>query len=174
MRLCLSVLPLNCFFHALDWTVLEPACVDGNSLAARSHARSFTNLCSSHSTASPSTLCIRVQFVSLVCPVRLHFVKSFLPFLAVVFTPSFLLVLAFVLAKLASALVFVLLALALVRACLCLCRPCQTIHSFEFFSCIQFSFDNLSPCGRKFHTMNSFLGTFDLDCLRNRLCVSSC
>ena len=29
---------------------------------------------------------------------------------------------------------------------------------------VKFSFDNPSACGRKLHTMNSFFGTFNLDC----------
>ena len=48
--------------------------------------------------------------------------------------------------------------------CLWFCRPCQTMHSFGCFTSVLFSFDNLSPCDRKFHTIFSFLGTFDLDC----------
>ena len=52
------------------------------------------------------------------------------------------------------------------QACLrlCLCRPCQTIHLFGCFASIRFYFGSLSLCDRQFHTVNSFLGTFDLGC----------
>ena len=88
----------------------------------------------------------------------LHVVTSFLPFLAVVFTLSC--------AFLAFALACVFLAFAFARAsaCLCFCRPCQTIHLFDYFVGAQFSFDSLSTCVRELHTMNSFLVTFDLVC----------
>ena len=85
--------------------------------------------------------------------VPLHFVKLCLPFLAVFFTLSFALALAFALSRLPVALAFVLFCLCPCQACLWFYRPCQTIHSFGSFACVQFSFDNLSPCDRKFHTM---------------------
>ena len=96
--------------------------------------------------------------------VLLRFVKSFLPFLAVLFALSFALVLAFALTRFYLCPCPCLVCLCPCRACLWFCRPCQTIHSLGCFAGIQFSFDNLWPCGRKFHIMNSFLGTFDPDC----------
>ena len=50
------------------------------------------------------------------------------------------------------------------RAGLWFCRPCRAIHLFGCFASLRFSFDNLSPCDRKFHSMISFLGTVDLGC----------
>ena len=96
--------------------------------------------------------------------VSFHFVKSFLPFLVVLFTLCFALALAFALTRLAFALALILFGFALARLAFGFCRPCQTIHKFGCLACIQFSFDNLSPCGRKFHTTNSFFGIFDFYC----------
>ena len=145
VRLCLSVLPLNCFFHALDWTVLEPACVDGHSLAARCPCKIIPQICAPVTRPPVRPLCVFVSNLSLLFVfMLLHFVKSVLPFLTVVFTPSFLLVLALVLAKIASALVFVLLALALALAGLAFAfvvraRPSSrlaVLHVFSFLSTI--------------------------------------
>ena len=82
-----------------------------------------------------------------------------LHFLAVVFTLSSDLVLAFALA-------FVLLSFPLARAGLAFAfvvraRPATCLGCF---ASIRFSFDSPSPCARKLHTMSSFLGTFDLGC----------
>ena len=133
-----------------------------------------TNLCSSHSTTSlrqsscqrdpnacPSTLCIVDRFVFLVClraPPFREILSSIscrvvCPFLCscscpypVCFALSFVLF-AFALARLAFGFV--------VRA-----RPSTrliVLHVFSFLS-------TTSRHGRKFHTMNKFLGTFDHDC----------
>ena len=97
--------------------------------------------------------------------------------LAVVFVYPF--ALAFALTKLAFALVLVLFAFTRAGlACAFVIRATPSTCSGCFAS-VRFSVDSLSPCVRKFHTMNSFLGIFDLDCPsptnhRNRLYVSSC
>ena len=89
-----------------------------------------------------------------------------LHFLAVVFTLSSDLVLAFALDRLAFALVFVLVSFHLARAGLAFAfavraRPATCLVVLQI---IRFSFDSPSPYARKLHTMNSFLGTFDLGC----------
>ena len=61
-------------------------------------------------------------------------------------------------------LAFVLFAFVLDKIAFASYRPCQIIHSFDCFAGIRFSFDNLSPRDRQFHTMNNFFGMFDLDC----------
>ena len=100
----------------------------------------------------PFCVCLTgLCFLRVFAP--LHLVKSFLPFLPWFFALSYVLVVAFALTWLAFAFAFILLAFAL--AGLAFARP----PLFGYFASIRFSFDSLSPCDRKFHTMNSFFGT---------------
>ena len=107
-------------------------------------------------------------FVCLACLRALHFVKSFLSFLAVLFTLSFVFV--FAIARLTFALAFVLLASAfVVRARL---STCLVVLQYSV------SFISLPPCVRNFETMNSSVELLILvahhrQIHRHKLCVSS-
>ena len=104
-------------------------------------------------------VCLRAHpfrdiLLSLSCRVVCCFLCSCLCVHWACFSPFFQslsLVLAFALPRAGLAFAFVV--------------RCQTVHSGACFACVQFSFDNLSPCDRELHTMNCSLGTFDLGCL---------
>ena len=136
-----------------------------------------TNLCSSHSTISlrqsscqsdpnscPSTLCLIDWFVFLVC-LRAPSFREILSSLSCrVVCPFLCSCSCFCPYQACLCPCLRLVCLCPCRTCLWFCRPCRTIHSFGCFAIIQFPFNSLSPCGHKCHIMNSFLGTFDLDC----------
>ena len=71
------------------------------------------------------------------------------------FTLSFVLVLALARSGLAFALGFDLLAFAFARAGLAFALVVRAIRLCSCFASIRFSSDSLPPCNRKFHTMNS-------------------
>ena len=115
-----------------------------------------------------SVIPIRVRplcvFFTSLCFLRafvpLHLVKSFLPFLAVMFTLSFV----------PSSCLCPCLCLSSLCPCLCLGLPLPFVVRARPSTCLAvlqvfvFFFSTVSPCDCQFHTMNSFLGTFDLGC----------
>ena len=116
--------------------------------------------CQRASNSWPSTPCLIDRFVFLACFRALHFVKAFLPFLAVLFT-------------------FLFLPLPLPLPGLLLVVSSVPGHPLVWWFCKYcVSFDNFPPCNRKFHTMKSVLGNLILTAhrpqiLRYKLCVSS-
>ena len=151
-----------------NWAVLESTVEVAIVMPLAPRRIRPTSLCSSHSTTNlRQSICQRdPQLVSvqlcvlltslcfLLVFVPLHLVKSFLSFLAVLLTLSFVFVLG--LCPCQACLCPCLCRICPCQACLWFCRPCQTIHPFDCFARIQLSSDYLSPCDRKFHTMNNF------------------